>query len=65
MLKYGAFRQGGNGIFIEGRVARFSATTLPFLLPAKVLSFGDSLTSVSLHAHIYKNTVKTINTNLP
>jgi hypothetical protein len=25
-----AFRQGGNGIFIERRVARFSATTLPF-----------------------------------
>jgi hypothetical protein len=27
-------------------------------LPAKVLSFGDSLTSVSAHAHISKNTVK-------
>jgi hypothetical protein len=26
--------------------------------PARVLSFGDSLMSVSLHAHIYKNTVK-------
>jgi hypothetical protein len=24
----------------------------------KVPMFGDSLTSVSLHAHIYKNTVK-------
>jgi hypothetical protein len=30
MKKYTAFRQGGNGIFIERRVAHFSASTLPF-----------------------------------
>jgi hypothetical protein len=27
---YSAYNQGGNGIFIEGRVTRFSATTVPF-----------------------------------
>jgi hypothetical protein len=27
---YGAFKEGGNGVLNEDRVARFYATTLPF-----------------------------------
>jgi hypothetical protein len=58
IINYTAFRQRGNGTFTVERVASFSPRLPCPSPPAKVLSFGDSLTSVSLHAHIYKNTVK-------
>jgi hypothetical protein len=55
--KYRAYKQGGNRTFIVERVELSPQLPCPSPL-VRVQSFADSLKSVSLHAHIYKNTVK-------
>jgi hypothetical protein len=57
-LRYTAFRQRGNGTFTVAGWHVSPRLPCPFP-PARVLSLGDSLMSVSsIHAHIYNNTVK-------
>jgi hypothetical protein len=54
---YGVFNRWGNGTCNVDQLERFSATTVTFPASENVVA-ADSLMSVSVHAHIYKNTVK-------